>query len=173
MKRAYVLAGILTSAVLAFVPDADACGDKSLSVGGSRMQRAIAARDPASILLYVPSSSRLPGATRELKLQETLRGVGHKYQEVATWPELQAAVSTGQFNIIFADPADLPELRRHFLSFAPRIAIIPVAYKLTSAEKDELAKQRGFVIKAPSRAAQYLPTIAEAVRSTRSIPGKG
>jgi hypothetical protein len=173
MKRAFVLAGILTAAVLASVSEADACGDKSLAAGGIRMQRAIAARYPASILLYVPSSSRLPGATRELKLQETLRGVGHTYREVATWPELQAAVDSGQFNVILADVADVSELKRHFASVPSRIAVIPVAYKLTKAESDEIKKQRGFVIKAPSGAAQYLTTIANAVRSTGSTPRKG
>ena len=173
MKRAFVLAGLLTAAVFAFVSNADACGDKSLSAGGVRMQRAAAARFPASILLYAPSSSRLPGATRELKLQEKLREVGHTYREVATWPELQAAVATGQFNIILADMADLPELRRHVAPVTSRIAIIPVAYKLTKAESEEIKKQRGLVIKAPGSAAHYLTTIRDAVRSTGSIPRKG
>ncbi len=173
MKRAFVLAGLLTATVFASVSNADACGDKSLSAGGIRMQRAAAARYPASILLYAPSSSRLPGATRELKLQEKLREVGHRYTEVATWPELQAAVATGQFNIILADVADLSELQRQFTSVTPRIAIISVAYKLTKAESEDVKKQRGLVIKAPSGAARYLATIAEAVRSTGNVLRKG
>ena len=173
MKRAFVLAGLLTAAVFAFVSNADACGDKSLSAGGIRMQRATAARHPASILLYAPSSSRLPAATRELKLQEKVREVGHKYREVTTWPELQAAVATGQFNIILADLADVSQLQRHFASAASRIAIIPVVYKLTKAESGAVKKQHGLVIEAPSGAAGYLATIAEAVRSTGSILRKG
>ena len=103
MTRMFAAAGLLTAAVFACGPDVDACGDKSLSAGGIRMQRALAARYPASILMYVPSASRLPSATRELKLHETLQQVGHKYTEVTTWPELKASVDSGQFNIILTD----------------------------------------------------------------------
>jgi hypothetical protein len=173
MKRRFAVAGILAAAVLAFFSNADACGDKSLSAGGIRMQRALAARYPASILMYVPSASRLSEASRKLKLQETLRRVGHKYREVTTRPELEASVDTGEFNILLVDFADRAELQRHFASIGSRIVIIPVAYKLTKTESDDAARQRGLVIKAPSREVQYLTTIAEAVRSTSSTPRKG
>ena len=173
MTRTLAAAGILTAGVLMCGPDVDACGDKSLSAGGIRMQRALAARYPASILMYVPSASRLPGATRELKLHETLQQVGHKYREVATWPELKASVDTGQFNIILADVADVSELQQEFGSSPSRVVIVPVAYKLTKSETAEAAKQCRFIIKAPSRTAQYLSTIAEAVRSKSTIPRRG
>jgi hypothetical protein len=173
MNRAFAAAGLLTFGLLAFDSDLNACGDKSLSAGGIRMQRALAARYPASILMYVPATSRLSGAGREMKLQETLRRVGHSYREVATFAELQASVDTGQFNILLADFADLVELQQRFQSSPSRVVVVPVAYKLTKAETDEAAKQCRFLIKAPSRAAQYLTTIAEAVRSRSSIPRKG
>ena len=173
MMRTLVAAGLLTAAVLTYGPGLDACGDKSLSAGGIRMQRALAARYPASILMYAPSASRIPGATRELKLHDTLRQVGHKYTEVTTWPELQASVDTGQFNIILADFADLPDLQQKLESSPSRVVIVPVAYKLTKAENAEAAKQCRFLIKAPGRAAQYLMTIAEAVRSRSGIPRQG
>src|SRR6266850_365633 len=98
MKRTFAASGLLAAAILALGPDLEACGDKSLSAGGIRMQRALAARYPASILIYTPSASRLPGATRELKLQETLRQVGHTYREVTTLPDLATSVDSGQFN---------------------------------------------------------------------------
>ena len=173
MMRTFAAAGLLTAAVLTCGPDVDACGDKSLSAGGIRMQRALAARYPASILMYVPSASRLPGATRELKLHDTLRQVGHKYNEVTTWLELEASVDTGQFNIILADVADLADLQQKFESSPSRVVIVPVAYKPTKAEAAEAAKQCRFLIKAPSRAAEYLTTIAAAVRSRSGIPRKG
>ena len=112
-QRTFVALCIVAAAVLAFGPDLDACGDKSLSAGGIRMQRALAARYPASVLVYVPGGSRFIGARRELKLQETLRLVGHKYREVASLAELQASVGTGQFNIVVADLADAADLQRN------------------------------------------------------------
>ena len=56
-----------------------------------------------------------------------------------------------------------PSCRRD--SNRPRraVVIVPVLYKPTKAEAAEAAKQCRFLIKAPSRAAQYLTTIAEAV----------
>lgn len=173
MTRSLAAAGLLAAGMVAFGPDLGACGDKSLSAGGIRMQRALAARYPASIIIYAPTASRLPGATRELKLQETLRQVGHTYREVTTWPELQASVDSGGFNIVLADVADLPELQQKLESSSSRVVVVPVAYKLTKAENAEAAKQCRFVIKAPGRAAQYLATIAEAVRSRSSGPRQG
>jgi hypothetical protein len=173
MKRTFVAVGFVTAAALAFGPDIDACGDKSLSAGGIRMQRAIAARYPASVLAYVPAASRLPAATRELKLQETLRQVGHKYHEVASLTELRASVQTGQFNIVVADLADVADLQRDLASAPSRVVLVPVAYKLTKSESAEAAKQCRFLINAPSRAVNYLTTIAQAVRSRSASPRKG
>ena len=173
MRRTCVASGLLASAIIAFGPDLEACGDKSLSAGGIRMQRALAARYPASILMFVPSASRLPGAAHDLRLQETLRLVGHTYREVTTWPELQASVGTGQFNIILADVSDVIDLQTKLESSPSRAVVIPVAFKPTKAETVEAKKQSRFLITAPGRAAHYLTTIADAVRSRSSNPRRG
>ena len=165
MKRRSVAVALVTLAMLAFTPDIDACGDKSLAPGGIRWQRAMAARYPASVLAYIPPTSRLPAASRELKLPEKLREVGHTYHEVSTLAELHASVGTGQFNIVVADVTQVAEVQSTLRSTSPRVVVIPIAYKLTKAEARELAKQSRFVIKVPSRAVQYLNTVAEAVRS--------
>ena len=173
MKRTVVAMCFVMVALPAFRQAIDACGDKSLSAGGIRMQRALAARYPASVLAYVPPASRLSVAKRELKLQETLHRVGHKYHEVASLPELQASVQTGQFNIVVADLADVADLQRNLESASSRVVLIPVAYKLTKSESGEAAKQCRFLINAPGRAVHYLTTIAEAVRSRSASPRKG
>jgi hypothetical protein len=153
--------------------DLSACGDKSLAAGGIRMQRALAARYPASVLIYTPSASRLNRAARELDLQKTLRLVGHTYREVANETDLQAQVDSGHYNILLADIADAPALQARFDSSVSRVVIVPVLYKPTKAEAAEAAKQRRFLIKAPGRAAQYLTTIAEAVASRGATARKG
>jgi hypothetical protein len=173
MKRTVVAVCFVLAALPAFYAAVDACGDKSLSAGGIRMQRALAARYPASVLAYVPVASRLSVAKRELKLQETLLHVGHKYHEVGSLAELQASVRTGQFNIVIADLADVASLRPNLESAPSRVVLVPVAYKLTKSERGEAAKQCRFLINAPGRAVYYLTTIAEAVRSTSASPRKG
>ena len=63
-----------------------------------------------------------------------------------------------------ADVADVPGVQapgrgrcRHVLRS------LPSAYKLTKAEAKEAAKNGAFLVKVPSRQAQYLDTIAKAV----------
>ena len=174
MTRRFSAAVLLLAGLLAAGgSDLSACGDKSLAAGGIRMQRALAARYPASVLIYTPSASRLQGAARELDLQKMLRLVGHTYREVASETDLQAQVDSGQYNILLADIADTAELQARFESSASRLVIVPVLYKPTKAEAAEAAKQGRFLIKAPGRAAQYLTTIAEAVASRGATPRKG
>ena len=172
MKRRFGPMLFVAAAVLAAGPELDACGDKSLSAGGIRMQRAMAARYPASVLAYVPSNSPVSAAARELKLPETLRQVGHRYHEVASLSELRASVETGRFNIVVADLGDVADLERNLGSSAS-VVLVPVAYKLTKAETRDAAKQRRFLINAPGKAVQYLRTIAEAVRSVSATSRKG
>lgn len=159
MKRRFGLLAI-AAAVLATGPDVNACGDKSLSAGGIRIQRALAARYPASVLAYVPANSPVATAARELKLRQTLPWVGHRYREVATLAEL---VETGQFNIVLTDLGTAGDVERDLGSSSPRVVFVPVAYKLTKAQAREAEKQRRFLITAPSKAVDYLTTIAEAV----------
>ena len=162
MKRRFGLLAV-AAVVLATGPDLNACGDKSLSAGGIRMQRALAARYPASVLAYVPSNSPAAAAARELRLRDTLRLVGHRYHEVATLAELRTSLETGAFNVVIADLGAAGDVERDLGASANRIVLVPVAYKLTKVEARDAAKQRQFVIRAPGMAVQYLRTIAEAV----------
>jgi delta 1-pyrroline-5-carboxylate dehydrogenase len=165
MKGTFAVTGFVVGLLAFGGSDLSACGDKSLSAGGIRMQRALAARYPASILIYAPSASRLQGATHQLRLQETLLKVGHKYREVSTVSDLRASVDTGQFNVVLADLDDVAALQQQLASSPSRVAVIAVVSNLTKAETAEAAKQNRFLIKAPSHAAKYLTTIADAVRS--------
>ena len=173
MTRRFTAATLLLAGLAGGGSDLSACGDKSLAAGGIRMQRALAARYPASVLAYAPSASRLNGAARGLDLQKMLRQVGHTYREVASEADLQAQVESGRYNILLADVADAATLQARFESSASRVVIIPVVYKPTKAEAAEAAKQARFLIKAPERAAHYLTTIAEAVASRGATARKG
>ncbi|HTM33050.1 MAG TPA: hypothetical protein VL263_17180 [Vicinamibacterales bacterium] len=170
LTRTFAASSLLTLLVASAAPDLLACGDKSLSAGGIRMQRALAARYPASVLIYNPAGSKLQGAARELNLLDTLRKVGHQYREVTTAQELQASLASGQYNIVLAHVAEARDLQP---ALAPsRVALIAVAYQLSDAEAAEAATVWRFLIKAPSLATRYLTTIADAVRSTTGTPRK-
>jgi hypothetical protein len=172
MTRTLAAAGVAITLLAGTSADLSACGDKSLSAGGIRMQRALAARYPATVLIYAPSASRVPAATNELHFQQTLRKVGHSYREVSTSSDLQASLTSGQFNIVLADLADVPFVHQQLALSSRHAAVIAVAHKLTKAEAAEAAKLCRFLITAPSYAAQYLTTIADAVRSKSGLPRK-
>ena len=165
--------GVATVAILlAFGPELDACGDKSLGTGGIRHQRALAARYPASIVAYAPAASRLPASARQLKLEDVLRQVGHKYHEVASLTDLQASIASRQANIVLADVADVAGLQRELALSGTGVVVVPITPKLPKAEARDLQKQWRFTIKAPSREVEYLKTIAEAVKSRGSTSRK-
>jgi hypothetical protein len=172
MRRTFAAAALLAGLVASAGPDLSACGDKSLAAGGIRMQRALAARYPASVLIYAPADSRLVGAALELKLLEMLGLVGHKYREVTSHSELETSLATGQFNIVLADLADLAALPQTLQSSTSRVVVIPVAYRVTKEQARQAAKLFRFVIKAPEHPSNYLTTIANAVRSKAEKPRK-
>ena len=164
MRRTLVIFLVATSAVVCG-PSVDACGDKSLSANGIRFQRALAAQFPASVLIYTQPNSRIAAATREMKLQESLRQVGHTYREVSSLSDLDSALGSGKFNVVMADFADLTTVQDRISASASRPAAIGVAYKLSKREVKEAAKMCRFMVNVPSRAATYLGTITDAVRS--------
>jgi hypothetical protein len=172
MRRTLVAAAVVIAGLAPFMARLSACGDKSLTAGNIRMQRALLEKHPASILIYGQPYSRIAAATKELKLQQTLRLAGHSYREVTTPSELDAALASGAFNVIIADLAEAPDVLKHIDPARPRPAVIAVAYKLSKAEVASAAKAQRFLLKVPSRTAQFLDTITEAVRSSDVSPHK-
>ena len=163
MKRTFGLL-LVSASVLATSPELNACGDKSLSAGGIRMQRALAARYPASVLAYAPSSSPVSSATRALKFPETLRQVGHRYTEVASLGELRTSIETGRYNVVVVGLGEVADVERNLGLLTARVVVVPVAYRLNKAEIREAGSQQRFLIRAPGRDVDYLQTIAEAVK---------
>jgi hypothetical protein len=170
MKRTLAAAGVALGLVAGTGTDLSACGDKSLSAGGIRIQRAIAARYPATVLIYAPAASRLPSALHELHFQEILLKVGHTYREVSSSSELQASLTTGRFNIVLAALPDVALVQQHLDASAARAVVVAVTPKLTKAEATDAARLSRFRITAPSHAADYLLTIADAVRAKGRTP---
>ena len=172
MRRPLLTLGLVVAGLVMFRAGLGACGDKSLGVGGIRLQRALAAQYPASILIYSPPASRIGAAARELKLQQALRQVGHTYLEATTSAEFESALASGQFNVIMADLAEITTVQERVKASTSSATVVAIAYKLTKAQVKAAAKTERFLINVPSRMAQYLDTITEAVRSAPPAPRK-
>jgi hypothetical protein len=173
MKRTIVAAVVVFAALAgAGGSDLSACGDKSLSAGGIRMQRALAARYPATVLIYAPPASRLLNASHELRLKELLLMVGHQYSEVSTPDAFSAALQTGRYNVVLADLGDVPHVQQEVDSSREPPSLVGVAYHLPKAQAAAAARACRFLIKAPGHGAESLQTIADAVRLRGSISHK-
>ena len=168
MKRALIATGLVVVGLLALQAVIDACGDKSLSAGGIRRQRALAAKYPASVLIYAQPNSRGTAAARELKLQRTLQDFGYTYREVASWADAEAALASGRYNVVMADFAEGADVMQRVQTSPSRPAVVAIAYQLSKSELAQAKKQYRFLVKAPSQSAQYLSTIADAVQSRTS-----
>src|SRR5262245_5035324 len=127
----------------------DACGDKFLVVGrGVRYTRVRAAAHPASILLYMNPTSRVPAAAKDAKLEASLKQAGHKVRTVETAGQLSDALKASKFDLVVADVSDGPSLEKQVGS-GP--SLVPVLYKPTDAELAAARERYGCALKAPSK----------------------
>ena len=163
MKGPLVSLGVLVAGLTVFHGALEACGDKSLAFRGARLERARAARNPASILILAQPNSRMADAAREMKLQPTLQQYGHTYREVSSIADAEAALASGQYHIVMADLLDGTDLQQRIKP--SRVVVVPVAYNLSKAEAKQAEKQYRFLVKVPGNSTKYLSTIDEAVRS--------
>jgi hypothetical protein len=169
MRRTLVAVFLVAAGIVMVRAGLIACGDKSLAPGGIRNMRA--ANRPASILIYGQAGSRIAAAARELKLQETLQRNGYAHRDATTSDELDAALASGQLDVIMADVADVPALQQRVASMPSRPTVVAVAYRLTKAE-GAAAKNERFLVKVPSLEVEYLDTITKAIRTKNTKPRK-
>jgi len=99
---------LLLLVAAAGAPKTFACGDKFVAFGqGIRFQLIYAAAHPGAILVYLQPGSTLAQPANRDRLVGILRLVGHRPQIVSAPEELLAAVTTGEFDIILTEPAEM------------------------------------------------------------------
>jgi hypothetical protein len=125
MRRGITVAVLLVASIGA--PDTlFACGDKFVMVGrGVRFQHAYAAIHPASILVLLPPKSLKNAAVRDSRLQNALKMAGHRL-ELAQPETLADALRQRRFDIVLADPADVPALPDADLAAGSKPSVVAV-----------------------------------------------
>src|SRR5262245_57350240 len=92
-----------------------ACGDKFLVAGrGIRYERAHAAVQPGSILMYRNRNFEDPKAGNDL--ENALKKVGHKVQSVDDVTKLDATLKTGKFDLVVVNLSDAPLLEKQIVN---------------------------------------------------------
>jgi len=173
MRKVGLLLGIGTAAFLAGSPAALGCGDKFVVLGrGVRFGRAYAAKFPGSVLIYVNPASHMPAAMKEFRLETMIRAAGHKTRVVESTADFEQALASDKYDIVLADIGDGADALKRAGSVSAKPTVIPVLYKPTPTELEEVEKKYGCLIApASSRRSDLLPVLDKAMQNRKSGAG--
>jgi hypothetical protein len=159
--RKILLALALLAAALPFgLPEAQACGDKSLRLGrGVRFRRTA---NPASILIYISPDASPDAVSKAPRLQSFLKKVGHRSRVVQGEGQLGEALGSARYDIVLSSLDEAAGLQSRLESSATRPALVPIVFKGSRAEA---ARQYRFVVKNASSGEDYLEAIEGAMKT--------
>src|SRR6266516_6226020 len=125
-KRALAIAAIAAGVLTFGGGVAAGCGDKFVMIGGgSRVNRS---KFPSRVLVFMNPGSRIPAAEKEFHVEATLTAAGHKAKFVESEAEVQKALDSGKYDLVLADVADVPVLRKQCGASASKPAVLPILY---------------------------------------------
>ncbi len=163
MRKAILVSGCVSAALLLGGMAAWTCGDKLLVLGrGVRFQGDTRSQS-VSILLYLHAGSPASAEVGDRKFQSALRDAGHKLQVVGNREELDQTLKTGKYDILLADFADAASLEPLAQAAPSNPVVLPVVSNATKAEAAAAEKRYGCVLKMPGRTGHYLAMIDKAM----------
>ncbi len=142
------------------VIDVNACGDKTMRVGGIRFHKVFAREHPANILIYSPAIPKGKAAQLSKYLQE----YGHKAKYVEDAGSLRDAAGSGQYDLVLTDLADAANLKRNLEVSSSRTMVVPVVLKPSKADQNA-AKQYKVVVTNPSSGEDFLIAVWQVYRT--------
>jgi DNA-binding NtrC family response regulator len=122
----------------------------------------------ASILIYIPSGNSIAAATYAPKLQSFLKKAGHKPRVVQGTDGLGGALSSGQYDLVLTDLADVASLQKQIENSSSKPSVVPIAIKATKAEQAAAKKQYKCLVKNSNDGDDFLDAIEEAMRNRTS-----
>jgi len=172
MQRALFLIVALLVVAPALRPIAEACGDKFLMVGrGARFNQAYAAVHPATILLYARSSRGDVNGVLDPKFQANLTRAGHHVEVVKAEEMLARALQTGRVDLVLTDVANVDTIQPRADLSPSKPTILPVTYKPTKAEAENIKARYHRDLKTSDRPARYLSQIDEEMLARAKLHG--
>jgi hypothetical protein len=176
MKHLRIVVALSVLMLIGIGPGSElfACGDKFLVVSrGTRFQRAAAARQSASILVYANPASDLPKALANVAVEATLRKAGYRPTSVTTGAEFDDALRQGGWDLVLVAMPDgqfvVSRLQGRAEPNAP--LVLPVLYNPTTGELAQAKKLYPRIIKSPTKSQLFLDAIDDALASrTRPKP---
>ena len=161
-RTALGLAAAVAGSLLLGPGAAAGCGDKFVLVGGAaRINRS---KFPSRVLVFMNPASRVPAAEKEFHVEATLTAAGHKTKVVESEAEVQKALESGKYDLVLADVADVPELRKQCGASASKPAVLPILYKPTAAELSAAEKEANCQVRASKKSSDLLAVIDETMK---------
>jgi hypothetical protein len=160
MKR-FLLGLGLVGGVIVLGSDALACGDKLVVVGRGLRPKGYQGAKPASILLYADPNGSLPAALEQGNLRKDLEKAGHRLRSVGTREELDTALSTGSYDLVFADFKTAASLESEASAAPSKPTVMPTLFNPTDSELAAAAHQYHCVVKSPRPQKDYLAVVNE------------
>lgn len=165
LKRVFVVLALALGALFLDAGNAAGCGDKFVLVGpGTRVLRS---RFPSTILIFMNPSSRVPLAESEFRLEATLKAAGHRPVLANSEAEVEKALASGKFDLVLADVADAPGLRKQAATVASPPAVLALLYKPSPAELSAAEKEAQCMVR-PSRQSRDLLAVVDTTMKDRS-----
>ncbi len=163
MSRRVIVIAATVAGVLALGQGiAAGCGDKFVLVSGAaRVNRS---KFPSRVLVFMNPASRVPAAEKEFHVEATLTAAGHRAKVVESEAEVQKALETGKYDLVLADVADVPELRKQCGAIASKPAVLPLLYKPTAAELSAAEKEANCLVRPSKKASDLLAVIDETMK---------
>lgn len=161
--RKLVVILIATSVIQFGMPDARACGDKTMRVKtGLRFYQTQAANHPSTILIY---SAALP-AGKAVELREFLnKKVGHKATAMDDVGSIEKGLRTSHYDLVITNLAAAPEIQKQVNSFTPKTLVVPVLFKQPKSEEKTAAKQYKVILNNPVDGIDFLIAVERAMKS--------
>jgi len=166
MSRRLPMIATIVLGILSLGPhSASACGDKFVLVGGAaRVHRS---KFPSRVLVYMNPNSRVPAAEKKFHVEATLTAAGHKATVVESQAEVQHALDSGKYDLVLADYADVPDLRRRCGSISSKPAVLPHLYEPTAAELAAAEKEANCLVRPSNKSSDLLTVIDETMKDRR------
>jgi hypothetical protein len=164
-RRVLVVASTVACVLALGQGVASACGDKFVLIGGgARVHRS---KFPSRVLVFMNPASRVPAAEKEFHVEATLAAAGHKAKVVESQAEVQKALASGDYDVVLADFADVPELRARCGAIASKPAVLPLLYKPTAAEISAAEKEANCAVRTSKKSSDLLAVIDETMKDRR------
>lgn len=173
MTRKALLTLAVFAGFLCFDQPLLACGDKLILLGrGIRFQRMIAAKHPASILVYLNPAAGISGADREFQLRSLLKFAGHKPRAVTSAAELSTELGSGKYDLVLADYSDTPGLEKEVQAANSKPSLIPVVYNPSANQRAAAEKDYSCLITPAKKNYDLLSVVDQAMvsRAENSSP---